>query len=150
MSVTPGLSSWRAMSMTQATTAVANTVPAGSAIGIGDDLHDAGVVGLLPVPDHHRRTRLRSVEQLHQARPASARPRLITLQGGATGGRVTAALLGIAGLVAVVVVFALVLRSGQMAERFGVLAGRAASQLLRLVRRPPVAGWELATVKFRA
>jgi hypothetical protein len=90
------------------------------------------------------------VEQLHQARPASARPRLITLQGGATGGRVTAALLGIAGLVAAVVVFALVLRSGQMAERFGVLAGRAASQLLRLVRRPPVAGWELATVKFRA
>jgi putative heme transporter len=75
---------------------------------------------------------------------------LIALQGWATGGRVTAALLGIAGLVAAIVAFALVLRSGQMAERFGVLAGRAASQLLRLVRRPPVTGWELATVKFRA
>src|SRR5829696_8518851 len=35
MSVTPGLGFWRAMVMTQATTAVANTVPAGSAIGIG-------------------------------------------------------------------------------------------------------------------
>jgi putative heme transporter len=35
MSVTPGLSFGRAMVMTQATTAVANTVPAGSAIGIG-------------------------------------------------------------------------------------------------------------------
>ena len=33
--VTPGLSFWRAMEMTQATTAVANTVPGGSAIGIG-------------------------------------------------------------------------------------------------------------------
>jgi hypothetical protein len=33
--VTPGLGFWRAMVMTQATTAVANTVPAGSAIGIG-------------------------------------------------------------------------------------------------------------------
>ena len=29
MSVTPGLSFWRAMAMTQATTAVANTIPAG-------------------------------------------------------------------------------------------------------------------------
>jgi pimeloyl-ACP methyl ester carboxylesterase len=35
MSVTPGLGFWRAMVMTQATTAVANTVPGGSAIGIG-------------------------------------------------------------------------------------------------------------------
>jgi uncharacterized membrane protein YbhN (UPF0104 family) len=35
MSVTPGLSFWRAMVMTQSTTAVTNTVPAGSAIGIG-------------------------------------------------------------------------------------------------------------------
>src|SRR5512132_499973 len=35
MTVTPGLGFWRAMEMTQATTAVANTVPGGSAIGIG-------------------------------------------------------------------------------------------------------------------
>ena len=31
----------------------------------------------------------------------------------------------------------------------GVWAGRVASRLLRLVRRPPLHGWELATVKFR-
>ena len=37
MAVTPGLSFWRAMGMTQATTAVANTIPAGvgAAMGIG-------------------------------------------------------------------------------------------------------------------
>jgi putative heme transporter len=75
---------------------------------------------------------------------------LVALQGGATGGRVIAALLGIAGLVAAVVVFALMLRSQEVARRFGLLAGRVASRLLGLVRRPPVAGWELATVKFRA
>jgi uncharacterized protein (TIRG00374 family) len=74
---------------------------------------------------------------------------LVALQGGATGGRVIAALLGIAGLAAAVVVFALMLRSEEGARRFGLLAGRVASRLLRLVRRPPVAGWELATVKFR-
>jgi membrane-associated phospholipid phosphatase len=48
------------------------------------------------------------------------------------------------------VVFALLLRSEELAHRFGLLAGRVASRLLRLVRRPPVAGWELATVRFRA
>ena len=75
---------------------------------------------------------------------------LVALQGGATGGRVTAALLGIAGLAGAIVVFALMLRSEQGAQRFGLLAGRVASRALRLVRRPPVHGWELATVKFRS
>jgi putative heme transporter len=74
---------------------------------------------------------------------------LVLLQGGAGGGRVVAALLGIAGLVGAVVVFALLLRSEDLARRFGLLAGRVASRLLRLVRRPPAHGWELATVKFR-
>ena len=70
---------------------------------------------------------------------------LVLLQGGAGGGRVTAALLGIAGLLGAVVVFALMLRSEDQARRFGLLAGRVASRVLRLVRRPPVPGWELAT-----
>jgi putative heme transporter len=75
---------------------------------------------------------------------------LVLLQGGAGGGRVTAALLGIAGLVGAVVVFALMVRSEEQARRFGLLVGRVASRALGLVRRPPVAGWELATVKFRS
>jgi putative heme transporter len=151
MSVTtPGLSFWRAMAMTQATTAVANTVPAGSAIGIGMTYTMLGSWGY----SRSRTTTAVLVSGVWNSFIKLGLPvlalALITLQGGATGGRVTAALLGIAGLVAAIVAFALVLRSGQMAERFGVLAGRAASQLLRLVRRPPVTGWELATVKFRA
>ena len=47
-------------------------------------------------------------------------------------------------------VFALLLRSEEGARRFGLAAGRVASRVLGLLRRPPVAGWELATVKFRA
>jgi hypothetical protein len=42
---------------------------------------------------------------------------LVLLQGGAGGGRVTAALLGIAGLLAAIVVFALMLRSEEQARR---------------------------------
>jgi hypothetical protein len=74
---------------------------------------------------------------------------LVLLQGGAGGGRVLAALVGIAGLVAAIVVFALLLRSEDQARRFGLLAARVATRLLGLIRRPPVSGWELATVKFR-
>lgn len=71
---------------------------------------------------------------------------LVGLQGNASGARVTAALLGIGGLVTAVVVFALMLRSQEGAHRFGVLAGRVASRLLRLVGRPSVDGWELSPV----
>ena len=107
-------------------------------------------LGLLAVPVDHRGAGLGGVEQLHQAWPARPCLALVLLQGGAGGGRVTAALLGIAGLVGAVMVFALMLRSEEQARRFGLLAGRVASRALRLVRRPSVQGWELATVKFRA
>jgi uncharacterized protein (TIRG00374 family) len=74
---------------------------------------------------------------------------LVLLQGGAGGGRILAALVGIAGLVTAIVVFALILRSEDQARRFGLLAARIATRLRRLIGRGPVAGWELATVKFR-
>jgi putative heme transporter len=150
MSVTPELSFWRAMVMTQATTAVANTVPAGSAIGIGMTYGMLGSWGY----SRSRSTTAVLVSGVWNSFIKLGMPvlalALVALQGGATGRRVIAALLGIAGLVAAIVVFALLLRSEEQARRFGLLAGRVASRLLRLVRRPPVAGWELATVKFRA
>jgi uncharacterized protein (TIRG00374 family) len=150
MSVTPGLGFWRAMVMTQATTAVANTVPGGSAIGIGMTYSMLGSWGY----SRSRTTTAVLVSGVWNSFIKLGMPvlalALVALQGGATGRRVVAAVAGIAGLVAAVVVFALMLRSEEVAHRFGLLAGRVASWLLRLVRRPPVAGWELATVKFRA
>jgi uncharacterized protein (TIRG00374 family) len=150
MSVTPGLGFWRAMVMTQATTAVANTVPAGSAIGIGMTYSMLGSWGY----SRSRSTTAVLVSGVWNSFIKLGLPvlalALVALQGGVTGGRVLAALLGIAGLAAAIVVFALLLRSAEQARRFGVLAGRVASRLLGLVGRRPVAGWELATVKFRA
>jgi uncharacterized membrane protein YbhN (UPF0104 family) len=74
---------------------------------------------------------------------------LLALQGNASPRRITTALIGIAALVAAIAVFASLLRSQPLAERFGLLAGGVASRLLGLVGRPPVTGWELATAKFR-
>jgi uncharacterized protein (TIRG00374 family) len=150
MAVTPGLGFWRAMEMTQATTAVANTVPGGSAIGIGMTYSMLGSWGY----SRSRATTAVLVSGVWNSFIKLAMPvlalALVLLQGGAGGGRVLAALVGIAGLVTAIVVFALMLRSDEQARRFGLLAGRVASKLRRLVGRRPVAGWELATVKFRS
>jgi uncharacterized membrane protein YbhN (UPF0104 family) len=150
MTVTPGLGFWRAMVMTQATTAVTNTVPGGSAIGIGMTYAMLGSWGY----SRSRTTVAVLVSGVWNSFAKLALPilalALVALQGNASGARVTAALLGIAGLAGAIVVFALMLRSEDLARRFGILAGRVASRLLRIFRRPPVHGWELATVKFRA
>jgi uncharacterized membrane protein YbhN (UPF0104 family)/membrane-associated phospholipid phosphatase len=150
MSVTPGLSFGRAMVMTQSATAVTNTVPTvGPAIGVGLTYQMLGSWGYSGA----RTTVAVLVSGVWNAFAKLALPilalALVLLQGGAGGGRVVAAIGGIAGLVAAIVVFALLLRSEELARRFGLLAGRVASRLLGLVGRPPVAGWELATVRFR-
>jgi uncharacterized protein (TIRG00374 family) len=148
--VTPGVGFWRTMMMLQAATAAANTVPtAGPAIGVGLTYRMLGSWGY----SRSRTTTAMVVSGVWNSFVKLGLPvlalALLALQGNASPRRVTTALVGIAGLVAAIVVFALLLRSQQLAERFGLLAGRVASRLLRLVRRPPVAGWDLATVKFR-
>jgi uncharacterized membrane protein YbhN (UPF0104 family) len=149
MAVTPGLGFWRAMVMTQSTTAVANTVPGGSALGIGMTYVMLGQWGY----SRSRASVAVLVSGVWNSFAKLGLPvlalALVALQGDASGARVVAALLGIGGLVAAVVVFALLLRSQQVAHRLGLWAGRVASRVLGLVGRPPVAGWELATVKFR-
>src|SRR5918993_1309529 len=93
MTVTPGLSFGRAMIMTQATTAITNTVPAGSAIGIG-----------------------MTYAMLHSWGFSRSRTTIAVLVSGVWNAFAKLAI--------------------------PVLA-------LALVARPPVRGWEIATVKFR-
>jgi hypothetical protein len=101
------------------------------------DLLDAGILGVLAVPDHHRGVGLGGVEQLHQAGHAGAGPGPGAAAGRCRRGRVVAALVGIGGLVAAIVVFAQMLRSEEGARRFGLLAGRVASRLLGMIGRAP-------------
>jgi putative heme transporter len=149
--VTVGLSFWRIMMVTQAATAVANTVPAvGPAIGTGLTYRMLGSWGY----SRSRATTAMLVSAVWNSLVKLGLPvlalALLALQGSASPKRVTAALVGITGLVAAIAVFTLVLRSQELARRFGLLAGRVVSRLLGLVERPPVVGWELATTKFRA
>jgi uncharacterized protein (TIRG00374 family) len=75
---------------------------------------------------------------------------LLAFSSAPTAGRVTAGLLGVAALVAAVVLLGLLLRSEKAAARIGRVAARAVSALRRPFGGGPVAGWDRATTKFRA
>jgi putative heme transporter len=151
MSVTtPPVSFFRAIVMTQSTTAVSNTVPGGAAIGIGMTYAMFTGWGY----SRSKTTTAVMVSGVWNSFIKLGLPvfalALVALQGKAGAGRVIAALIGLAGLATAIVIFALMLRSEDMARRIGIRAASVASRVLRLVGRPPASGWELATVKFRA
>jgi len=146
---TPGLSVPQAAVLTQSTTAVSNAVPAGGAVAVGLTYSMLGSWGF-----SGSRTTLMVVVTgiwnnfLKLGMPILALA-ILALQGQPGTGRVVAALIGLAALVAAIGVFALVLWREEFAARTGIVAGRAASAVLRLVRRPPVSGWDLAVTKWR-
>ncbi len=149
VATTPGLTYRQAAVATESSTAVSNTVPGGGAIGIAMNysmFHSWGFsrsrasVSLLVSGVWNNFAKL--------GMPVIALA-LLALTGSPSGGRLVAGLLGVAGLVGAIVLFGMLLHSNEAATRLGLAAGRLASVLLRLVRRPPVHGWELATTKFR-
>ena len=146
---TPGLTFRQSMVMTESTTAVSNAVPAGGAVGIGLTYSMLSSWGF----SKSRSTLSVVVSGIWNNFAKLGMPivalALLALQGESGGGRMLAALFGLAGLVGAIVVFALILRSEAYARRFGLAAGRRMSWLRRLVHKDPVEGWELAVVKFR-
>jgi uncharacterized membrane protein YbhN (UPF0104 family) len=145
----PGLTYPQAIVVSQTGTALSNTLPAGSAAGVGLSYamywswgfsRSRASVSLLVSGLFNNFAKL--------ALPVLALA-LLALQGDPGAGRVAAALAGLVGLLTAVAGLTMLLYSESGARRFGVTAGRVASALRRLARRPPVTGWELATVKFR-
>jgi putative heme transporter len=148
--VTPGLTYRQAFVATESSTAVANTLPGGGAIGMALTYSMFGSWGF-----SRSRTSVSLVVAgiwnnfAKLAMPVLALS-LLALQGSPSGGRVLAAAVGFGALVAAFVALSALLRSEDSARRFGLLAAALANRVLRLIGRSPVHGWELATVKFRA
>ena len=145
----PGLTVPQAAVSSQAATAVSNTVPGGSYIAVG-----------LTYAMFHSWGFRRSVITLAMlvsgifnnfaklALPVLALG-ILALQRHVSAGRVLAGVLGIAALIAAVVIFVIALRTERSAERIGNAAARVASFFTRLIRRPPATGWDIALVRFR-
>jgi len=147
---TPGMTYPQAIVQTETTTAVANTVPAGGAVGVGLTYAMLGPWGF-------SKSRIstsvvvsgiwNNFAKLGMPIAALA---LLAVQGQAGSGRILAAVVGLAALVGSVIVFALILNSQAYAARMGIVTGRWMSSLRGLVHKGPVEGWDLAVVKFRA
>jgi len=149
VAVLPGLSLSQAAVSTEASTAVANTVPGGSYLAVALNysmIHSWGfrrsvvTLSLLISGVWNNFAKL--------ALPVIALVAL-AVQGDVSGGRLAAAALGVAALVAAIVIFGLALRTDDAAARIGQLAGRVGALPMRLIRRPAPIGWDIAVVRFR-
>ena len=147
---TPGLTYPQAAVLTQSSTAVANSVPAGGAVAVGLTYtmlsswgfsKSRGTVSIVVTGIWNNFVKLGT--------PILALA-LLALHGQPGGGRIVAAVAGLAGLVGAIIVFAHILRSEAFAAKVGIVTGGWASALRRLFGRGPVEGWDLAVVKFRS
>jgi uncharacterized protein (TIRG00374 family) len=149
MAVLPGLSIGRSMIVTESATAVANTVPGGSAVAIGLTYSMYSSWGY----SKSRTSVALVVSGIFNNFAKLAMPvlalALLALQGNANGARIVAGCVGVGSLVAAVVVFTAMLRSEDFAARTGRWAGRRADVIRRLLRKPGAEGWDHAVVKFR-
>jgi putative heme transporter len=149
MAAIPGLGWKQAAVLTQTTTSVANTLPAGGAIAIGltysilDSWGFSGTsvalyVGVTGIWNIFAKLAL----------PVVALAAL-ALVGSLTPVYITAAIVGIGVLAGAVLLFVVIFRSEALARRVGEWLGRVISSILRLFRKPPVHDAGERAVQFR-
>ena len=145
----PSLTYPQAAVSNQASTAVANTIPGGGALGVGVTYAMYSSWGIKG-EDTARSVVVSGVWNnfIKLGLPVIALA-LLTVTGDANVALVVASLVGVGALVAAIVLFGLTLRSDDLAERVGNTLGRVASRLLRLIRKPAIKGLGETAVRFR-
>jgi uncharacterized protein (TIRG00374 family) len=135
--------------VTQTTTSVANTLPAGGAIAIGltYSILDSWGFSATSIALYVGVTGIWNIFA-KLALPVVALAAL-ALVGRLTPIYVTAAIVGVGVLTGAVLMFVLIFRSEALARRVGGWLGRVASSILRLFRRPPVHDAEERAARFR-
>ncbi|MCB2222771.1 MAG: flippase-like domain-containing protein [Actinobacteria bacterium] len=148
--VLPGLTYLQAAVSNQASTAISNTLPAGGALGVGVTYAMYSSWGFSGADV----TRSVIVSGIWNTFAKLGLPvvalALLAATSDVSASLVVASLVGVAILLAAVVVFGLILKSDWLAERLGNGLGRAVSWFKGLVRKPPVTTWGEAAVRFRS
>ena len=149
MAATPGLTYPRAFQLNQGAFAISNGIPAGGAFGLGVQY---AMLASYEVPATVATAAI-GVVGVWSIFVTLGLPTLGLLAMAASntidaGTYVYIGLLGLAALVAMIVVFALVMRSEQLAERIGQLGTRATAPVFRRTGRPH---WDAVpmVLKFR-
>jgi uncharacterized protein (TIRG00374 family) len=150
MAALPRLRLWPAAVLTQTTTSVANTIPAGGAIAIGLTFQILRSWGFTNTSI----TLYVAVTGVWNIFMKLALPVLsiiaLVLTGSATGAYVIAAVIGMAVLAAAVTLFALVFWREELARRIGDGLGRLVSKVKKLFRKPAITDGGDRAVRFRA
>jgi uncharacterized membrane protein YbhN (UPF0104 family) len=149
VATTPGMNLRQATVSTETTTAVSNTVVGGAAISLGLTYAMNTSWGF----SRSRTTVSLLVSGLWNNFVKLGLPVLalvlLAFSSAPTTGRLLSGLLGVAALVAAVVLLGLLLRSHEAAAGIGRGAARMVSALRRPFGAGPVTGWDRATTKFR-
>ncbi|MDH3606244.1 MAG: lysylphosphatidylglycerol synthase domain-containing protein, partial [Acidimicrobiia bacterium] len=150
MSALPGLTIGRAFVVGQISTAVTNTLPAGSAVGVGITYSmfssfgfDAGSIAIASVLTGLWNTFVKL------GLPIVAFT-ILSFQGRGNAALQSAALSGLGVLIVAVGVLALGLARESVARSTGEWLGRVSSAVARRFRRGPFEGWGQRFVSFRA
>jgi uncharacterized protein (TIRG00374 family) len=149
MAALPGLTLGRAAVLTQTTTSVANTIPAGGAVAVGltySILRSWGF-GAHAVALYVGVTGIWNIF-LKLGLPIVALA-LLAIAGKASVALLLAALVGLGVLAVAVALFALALWKKEFARRIGDRAGRVVSAARRVLHRAPIETWGEQAVAFR-
>ena len=149
MAALPRLSMGRAFVVSQMSTAISNTVPAGAVAGVGITYavlnsfgHDSASIALAAVATGVWNTFVKL------GLPVVALA-LLGITGDTNAALVSASLFGLLALAVAVGLFAVALSSEPLARRVGDGVGGALSAARRLLHRGPVTGWGAGLVGFR-
>lgn len=145
----PGLRLREAAVVNQASTAVSNTLPAGGALGVGITLAMLTSWGFTIAAI----TRSAVVTGIWNNFVKLGMPvlalALLAVEGGITPARLTAAAIGIAVLIAAVVVLWMVLKSDRLARAIGRFVGKIVDWFRGRFRKEPLGDWDGRAAKFR-
>jgi uncharacterized protein (TIRG00374 family) len=148
--VQPGLRLREAAVANLASTAVANTLPGGAALGVGVMMTMQRSWGI-PLRETALATVVSGVwNNFTKLGLPIVALGLIALSGHSGVAITSAALIGLLVLLTAIVLFAVLLRSEHMAGRVGAASGRVASSVRKVFGRPPTSGWDERAKAFRA
>ncbi|HSF84057.1 MAG TPA: YbhN family protein [Acidimicrobiia bacterium] len=149
MAALPGLPLSQAFMVGQISTAVSNTVPAGSAVGVGVTFamfssygYSADSIGIAAALTGLWNTFVKL------GLPIAALA-ILAFQGNPNAAMLGAAVVGLAVLTAAVVALVLVVSSDRLARAVGRAGQRVATSFARALRRGPFSGWDDALSGFR-
>lgn len=146
----PGMRLREAVVVSQSSTAVANTLPGGGALGVAVTLAMLTSWGF-QVAAIARSALVTGIWNnfVKLGMPVVALA-LLALETDVTPARLGAAAVGLAVLVGAIVLFGLILKSDRLARAVGAGLGKLASRIGSVAGRDPITGWDNRAAAFRS